>query len=82
MRQFVEHIFPRPQYRADGVRHTLKAMFGDIRAFAKLYTIEEMEARSANGLASNSPIDSNDSPPMNNQQVFLACFVPVFCFLA
>jgi hypothetical protein len=43
-------------------------MFATLRAFAQLYTTEEMNERNANGLFSNTPIDSNDEPPMNNQQ--------------
>ena len=42
--------------------------FVTVRAFPQLYTTEEMNEWSANGLFSNTPIDSNDEPPMNNQQ--------------
>ena len=43
-------------------------MLATVRAFAKLYTTEEMIERNANSLFSNTPIYSNDEPPMNNQQ--------------
>eukprot|EP00277_Geminigera_cryophila_P016779 CAMPEP_0179443450 /NCGR_PEP_ID=MMETSP0799-20121207/26881_1 /TAXON_ID=46947 /ORGANISM="Geminigera cryophila, Strain CCMP2564" /LENGTH=77 /DNA_ID=CAMNT_0021229475 /DNA_START=29 /DNA_END=262 /DNA_ORIENTATION=+ len=43
-------------------------MFANIRSFTQLFTAEEAAQISANGLFTNSPIDSNDSPPMNNQQ--------------
>jgi hypothetical protein len=35
---------------------------------AKLYSAEQMAEFSANGTFANTPIDSNDSPPGNNQQ--------------
>ena len=44
-------------------------LFDIERASQHFYTHEEMAAHSANGLASNSPIDSNDSPGM----IFHSC---------
>ena len=46
------------------------------------FSQDELDALNANGLFGNNPIDSNDSPPGNNQQSCSVTGWPTGCILS